>query len=293
MNFPESLGTQLLQLLFGLDAFRKCRCIEAGADPDHRPDDGKVTRIRFDTGDEAAVELDLVECKSAEIAEGGITGAEIVNSDADAEFLQSPQQRQALFDVGKEDRLGDLDLQTLGAKAGFIERGNDCREQAVMPELTDREIDSNPQMIGPSRRCAAGFEQYPLTDMNNEPGFLGERYEFHRRDQPPLGMAPSDQRLEARQAVVIKLHYRLVVKFELSLLQRLVQLGRQHVTSLGFKPHFRQIETVGRASALLRSIKRKVCVPHQHIVILGMLGRQRNTDAAGNVLADTLKLEGN
>ncbi len=53
-----------------------------------------------------------------------------------------------------------------------------------MPELADGEIDRDLQMLGPIGCRPAGFAQHPFADLDDEARFLGEGYEFHRRNEP-------------------------------------------------------------------------------------------------------------
>jgi hypothetical protein len=82
------------------------------------------------------------------------------------------------------------------------------------------------------------------------------------------------------------------MQLELALLQRFPQFGGHHVPALGGKPHLRLVETIGRAPALLGGIERQIRVPHQHIRVAGMVGRQGDADTAGNMLPDAVEIEG-
>ena len=55
----------------------------------------------------------------------------------------------------------------------------------------------------------AGAADDPFADLVDQPGLLGDRYEFARRHQSALGMLPAQQRLEAGDAVAAKVEERL------------------------------------------------------------------------------------
>ena len=79
--------------------------------------------------DEGSVDLDLVERETAQIAERRIAGAEIVHRDPHAELAQLVQGRQRRVGVLQQHRLGDLELQPLGAQAGGRQRARDHLHQ--------------------------------------------------------------------------------------------------------------------------------------------------------------------
>src|SRR5882724_1477838 len=72
---------QPLLLLLRLDAFGRGRHIARGGDIHHRLHDRRRAVDLRDIADEAAVDLDLVEWETFQIAERGIAGAEIVQRD--------------------------------------------------------------------------------------------------------------------------------------------------------------------------------------------------------------------
>src|ERR1700743_68023 len=85
---------QELQLGVGLDALGQHRQTEAAAQSEHRADDGGCLAVGVYGLDEGAVDLDLVEREGTQVRQRGITGAEIVHRDADAERLDLAQGGQ-------------------------------------------------------------------------------------------------------------------------------------------------------------------------------------------------------
>ena len=113
-----SLG-QPAALVLGLDPFRGRLDAEIGRQADHGGDDRGRIGIATDVGDKRHVDLDLGEGKRAEIAEGGIAGAGVVERDVDAELIQGAQfmQRDAGRVTVEERRLGHLDVEPAGQEA--------------------------------------------------------------------------------------------------------------------------------------------------------------------------------
>src|SRR5450755_539230 len=67
------------QLLLGFDALGDNRHPEAVAKADHGPHDRRRLRIASEIHDEGTVDLDLVERKRLQIAQRGITAAEVIH----------------------------------------------------------------------------------------------------------------------------------------------------------------------------------------------------------------------
>ena len=60
--------------------------------------------------DERAVDLDLVDGQTLEVAEAGRTGAEIIKRNAHPQRLEPVQGFNRLFSVVQHQRLGDVQL---------------------------------------------------------------------------------------------------------------------------------------------------------------------------------------
>ena len=104
---------QLVALHGGLHAFGDRREAERPGHVHDRADDGRVVRIRPEPGDEAAVDLDLVDGKALEVAHRGVAGAEVVDGQTDPDLVQ-PLRRARHLGVHQR-RLGELEHQRLRA----------------------------------------------------------------------------------------------------------------------------------------------------------------------------------
>src|ERR1700691_4227152 len=76
----------------------------------------------------------------------------------------------------------------------------------------------------PGGHLTAGFMQNPEAEGDDEPCLLGNRNEFARVEQTPPRVVPTDQRLEARDALINQRYFRLIVQYELASLDRLFQI---------------------------------------------------------------------
>src|SRR5439155_5353316 len=91
LAFVAAFGPEAAQLGFGLDALGGDDDAEAFAEADDGTDDRLRLAVGAEIADEGLIDLDLVEGEAAQIAEAGITGAEIVHRDAHAERAQRMQ----------------------------------------------------------------------------------------------------------------------------------------------------------------------------------------------------------
>ena len=105
-----------------------------------------------EVGDEAAVDLDLVERKALQIAQRGIAGAEIVERDPYPDGAKLMQDGKRRVVVADQDRLGDLELEPARRQAGGRERCDDLQRQRAALELDRRDVDRKPDVVRASSR---------------------------------------------------------------------------------------------------------------------------------------------
>ena len=130
LHFGTAQRAQQFLLLFGLDALGRRRHIACRGDIHHRLHDAGGA-VRFgDVVDETAVDLDLVKRKPLQVAQRGISGAEIVQCDAYPDRAKLMQNGQRGFIVADQDRFGDLELQPACRKTRRRKRRNSCCRNA-------------------------------------------------------------------------------------------------------------------------------------------------------------------
>src|SRR5690606_35508887 len=93
--------------------------VDAGAagQADDGLHDGQVVGVVGQAGDEAAVEFEYVDRQALEVGQRGVTGAEVVQGDGDAEGAQAGEGLGGDFDVGKQGAFGQLQTQARGRQA--------------------------------------------------------------------------------------------------------------------------------------------------------------------------------
>ena len=86
-------GSQVFQVAFCFDAFRRNRHSQTGAERQNSSDNGLRVGFAADLMNERAIDLDFVEREAPQVAQRGIAGAEIVHGDANAERPQGVESR--------------------------------------------------------------------------------------------------------------------------------------------------------------------------------------------------------
>ena len=167
-----------------------------------------------DVVDEAAVDLDLVERETLQVAQRGIAGAEIVERDAHPDGAKLVQDGERGLVVADQHRLGDLQFEPARRQAGGGKRGQDLQREGAAPELDRRNVDREADIVGPGRGLRAGRGQHPFAELIDQAGVFRDRNELGGRDHAAFGVAPAQQRFAAGDAVVAKADAGLVVNLE-------------------------------------------------------------------------------
>ena len=151
--------------------------------------------------------------------------------------------------------------------------------QARSEDLVRRQVDAHPRRRAvtgprPGRGFTARLVQHPAPDRHQLTRVLGDLQELDRCEQPALGMAPADQRLDPRQPLGGQLHDRLVVQLELAARERGAELQFQ-LGSCGRLASHRRLEEPHRALAvLLGRVHREVRRGDQLLRVVAAPGRR-------------------
>ena len=279
---------QHFALLLGLDAFGRRRHAARGGDIDDRLDDaGRALRLA-DIGDEAAVDLDLVEREALQIAQRGIAGAEIVERNADPDGAQLVQHRERRIVVADQHRLGDLELEPACGQTRGRQRCDDLQRQRAALELHRRDVDREADIVRPGRGLDAGRGQHPLAELVDQAGLLGDRDEFGRRDHAALRMAPAQQRLAAGDPVVLQVEAGLIINLEAAVDDGLAQVHLQDAAGADLGVHVGLEEAMGAAAGGLGGVHRQIGIFQDLVEVGTILRRQRNADRGirGDLMAE-------
>ena len=241
---------------------------------------------------EGAVDLDLVEGESPEIAEARIAGAEVVHDDGNAEGLQGRQLGEKGLGVVEEQALGDLKLEAMRGEAGLLEHPGDGGGDVAGGELRRREVDRDHQVLRPGERGGTGLFQDPCADPIDEAHGLGDRDERRRRNEAAVPGRQPEQGLEADQLAAGVLELRLIVEKEAVALDR--RLDRALVSEAGIEGG---VELGREQPHLLRSlalglVEGEIGALEQPSGIAAVVGGDRHADAAGDAHLLALHAEG-
>ena len=115
----------------------------------------------------------------------------------------------------------------------------------------------------PPDRLATRLFQRPGSERDDQSGLLGQRDELHRRNESPLRVLPTDQRLEPEQCAGVERDHRLVVDAHLAPLDGAVEriAGAQVVDRAVMRAGVEQLGPV--ASEILGAVHRRVSVAQQ------------------------------
>lgn len=150
-------------------------------------------------------------------------GAEVVDTEADAEASELAELLGGEVGVAHQRRLGDLHADLVGGDARSGDRLIDESAEVVVAELPGGQVDPDPHgfmIVGaadtPAACLEARFGDYPASEVDAQPGFLGERDELTWRDQPAVRRLPADQCFEADNVARLEVEFRLVVEAKLA-----------------------------------------------------------------------------
>src|SRR6185369_13545084 len=135
-------------------------------------------------------------------------------------------------------------------------------QQTGATKLSRRQIDGNPEILGPLRRCGTSLTDCPFPERDNQPNLLCQGYERTRCDHAPCGMMPTNEGLKAADLVAREIHDRLIVKLELSGEQCFAQIIFQGAPLLHLRVHLRLEEAKRAAPIALGPVEGKVRIAY-------------------------------
>ena len=221
MLAPKLLEDGQLGLI--LDSFRRYGETEHLGQIQDRLDDGLVLLAMYQGLDEASVELHLVGGQVAQIGQGRVAGAKVVDGEQDTELLQLVHPGNALAAVFQHHGFGHLQQQAGGGNAGIAQYVLHLLHEALGMELAgadvDREVRDLEPLVEPEAVLGAGGFHYPVADLQNEAGLLGDGDELPRRHHGAIAALPAQQGLDAGEAAVVDPVLGLVVQQQLMVAQ--------------------------------------------------------------------------
>ena len=244
---------------------------------DGRAHDRGAAGIRGHVGDEGAVDLELVDRQVAQVGEGAVAGAVVVDRDPQAEPAERLEDLAGTLRVDHDHALGDLELERAGRHAVLgeqpaIRSASDSSSRSDAERLTAT-LRSRP-VRAPVRELPDGGLQHELGDGAHQPALLDDGQERVRVEQPAGGVLPAHERLRAEGGAGRDVDLRLVVQDELVVDERGVEvLDRLEPRAVGLV-ELRAVELDAGVRVLGR-VHRDVRAPqqvgdaHARVVALG------------------------
>ena len=211
----------------GFDSLRGDDHAERVSHVDGGRHDGVVGGALAQSGDERAVDLELVERIAAQIHERRPTGAEIVDGEPEPDLLQCIEHFGRRFLVVEQHVLGDLEAQRRRLEMELVEQRTDHAPEVGAQQLTSGDVGGDAQL--PVLRSLGARPARPLThllenprsDRHDEAGLFRDLDEVGWRNQTADGMRPAEQRLVGDAFPRRQLELRLEQHPELFALERL------------------------------------------------------------------------
>ncbi|QWG14807.1 BamA/TamA family outer membrane protein [Bradyrhizobium sediminis] len=129
------------------DAFCDHRQAQLLAQADSRADNRRIVGISKQLEHERTVDLEPVEREFLQIAQAGIAGAEVVEHDTHAEFLDSQDCVEHPLLVQQQDILSHLEFEQCRRQAGDVERLHNRGCEIARLKLRRRKIDADANIV--------------------------------------------------------------------------------------------------------------------------------------------------
>src|SRR5579884_1236866 len=185
---------------------------------------------RDQTGNEAAVELQLAHGEVAQVGERGDAGSEVVDGNDHPQPLQFLDDGPGGVDLGDHTCLRDLNHQRLPRHSvtcqGISDHGHEARLQQGGGGDVDGDADPA-SALAPVAALAACLVKHPLRDAGHQSGLLRRRQELDRSQETQAWMRPPDQGLHREDLPVPQVQLGLIVEDELVLVDGHVQLFQE------------------------------------------------------------------
>nr|GEU28461.1 hypothetical protein [Tanacetum cinerariifolium] len=238
----------------------------------------------LDIHDKRAVDLERVQVELGEVAERGITGAEVVQRHAHAQRPQAVEHGVYLAAVVDQHALGQFQLELARLQAVARQRLRHQSHERGIGQLPGRDVDAGDdraqRAVVPERHLAACLVQHPAAHGHHHAIVFGHRDEPVGRHVAQLRIVPADQRLHLGQPARAGVHDGLVHQAEFVVVDGAAQGAVDHQRILGGRVH-RIVEGPHFAPPrLLGLIHGDVGIAHQHVAV-GAMGRVTGHADAG------------
>ena len=191
--------------------------------------------------DERAVDLDLVERETAQVAERGIAGAEVVHRNAHAQLAQLVQDRQhRSLSCSSTVSVISSSSRCAGQSRRRSAAGDGAASSGLLNWTGDRLTATRIRGPAAASRHASRSTHWPIGTIR--PVSSASRQELPGQQHAALRMVPAQQRLEGADPFGAQVDHRLVEQFELVLRDRAEQVQFEPAARLQVRIHLRREE---------------------------------------------------
>src|ERR1700689_68629 len=103
----------------------------------------------------------------------------------------------------------------------------DAIEESRIHQLSRRHVDCDPSLrpttMMPFRGLFDGRLQYPIANLDNEPGLLCDTQKLIRQAESPIGSSPTQERFDQADPQCLQINLRLIEELEFPALYRMPQ----------------------------------------------------------------------
>src|SRR5882757_1792395 len=187
--------------------------------------------------DETAVDLQKIHREVFQVSERRQAGAEVVERELAAQFLQRLDEPIGLREACDGRRLGDLEADLAGIQAAAMELIDHVGQEFVVAQALPRQVDRAHgeflALVGLGYEPSEGIFDDPTIDLRSDAVTLRRRDEIVRRDDFALFVAHAQQQLVVRALLhLLQGQNGLAEEFEAPFLERIVDARRPlHLTA--------------------------------------------------------------
>ena len=207
-------------LFEGFNAFGDDVEAQAVAEVDDGGDDLVAVGPVGHGGDEAAIDLEQVEGEGLEVAEAGVSGAEVVEGEAAAKLFEPGGDLEGGVEVVDEAALGELDDEAVKREAGACGELFEEIGEGEVAELDGRDVDADAEVRGQVDGGGEGVEQDVGGELIDPVVLFGGGDEAVGRDEAEGEVVPAGEEFEAVDLAGVECDQRLEVGSELAFGER-------------------------------------------------------------------------
>jgi hypothetical protein len=187
------------------------------------------------------------------------------------------------FGVLRDQALGQLEIEVIRRKPRFLQDTEYPRDDVLLQELARGKIhrhdDRRRACVEPRATLGACGPQDPISDRDDQSGFLGDRDELSRRYGAELRVVPAQQRLAAGNLSRRETYLWLIGEMELALRSREPEPCLQPDAALDLVAHLAAEELVGVAPEVLCPVHRRAGIGDERIGVVAVPREDAYADA--------------